>query len=86
MSITLTPNGDQIAVTDEFFEVVLEVVAVGLHLAGLGVGPGARAFTVDKTQFARQAQRPTNCPDENRWCGRVSIRLVGWGPVWRRNR
>ena len=54
LSITLTPNGDDIAVTDEFFEVVLEVVAVGLHLAGLVVAPGARAFAIDKTQFARQ--------------------------------
>ena len=86
MSITLTPNGGDIAVTDEFFEVVLEVVAVGLHLAGLVVAPGARAFAIDKTQFARQVQRPTNCPDENRRCGRVSIRLVGWRPAWWRNR
>ena len=37
LSITLTPNGGDIAVTDEFFEVVLEVVAVGLHFAGLVV-------------------------------------------------
>ena len=41
LSITLTPNGGDIAVTDEFFEVVLEVVEVGLHLAGLVVAPGA---------------------------------------------
>ena len=41
LSITLTPNGGDIAVIDEFFEVALEVVPVGLHLAGLVAAPGA---------------------------------------------